>query len=98
MKAKLALALLGSVVLAGCALTPEQYETTPVVVQTAQGPVTCQLYRLDQVTWDRAIHRPDAMAVATADTLCRNEGARILREGTGGLVQEGSVLRATQPL
>lgn len=98
MKAKLALALAGTALIAGCNITPEQYETTPVVLSTAQGPVTCQLYQLDQVTWDRAIHRPNAMSVETADTLCRNAGARILGEGTGWLVQDGNVLRAAQPL
>lgn len=98
MNAKPAFALLGAAMLAGCAITPEQYESTPVVISTAQGPVTCQLYTLEQVTWDRAIHRPDAMGVDTADTLCRNEGARILRDGTTGLVQDGNVLRETRPL
>lgn len=98
MKAALALGILGTVLLAGCAITPEQYETTPIVISTAQGPVTCQLYTLEQVTWDRSIHRPNAMSVDTADALCRNEGARIIRDGTTGLVQEGNVLRETRPL
>lgn len=98
MKAKLALTVVGTMLVTGCAITPEQYETTPVVLSTAQGPVTCQLYTLEQVTWDRSIHRPNAMSVDTADALCRNEGNRILRDGTTGLVQEGNVLRETRPL
>ena len=69
----------GAAFVAGC--SPEQMETTPVVVQTAQGPVTCQLYTLSQVTWDRAISHPGAMDVRTADEACRAEGYRILRSG-----------------
>ena len=70
-------AIAGAFLLSGC--TPEQMETTPVVVQTAQGPVTCQLYTLRQVTWDRAINHPGTMDVKTADNVCRNEGYRILK-------------------
>lgn len=62
--------------LAACALDPRDYETTPVVVETAAGPVTCQLYTKEQVIWDRAIARPESMDVATADNLCRQEGVR----------------------
>ncbi|MFV0302039.1 MAG: hypothetical protein ACK5IP_14395 [Paracoccus sp. (in: a-proteobacteria)] len=64
--------------LAACSLDPHDYETTPVVVQTAAGPVTCQLYTHEQVTWDRAISRPNSMDVETADNLCRQEGTRQL--------------------
>lgn len=74
-----AAALAAVAVTAGC--TPEQMETTPVVVQTAQGPVTCQLYTLRQVTWDRAIGHPNSMDVKTADAACRAEGYRILNGG-----------------
>jgi hypothetical protein len=63
-------------VLSGC-LDPKSMETAPVQVSTAQGVVTCQLYRRDRVLWDRAIHRPDAMSVATADQICQAEGERI---------------------
>ena len=63
-------------VLSGC-LDPESLETAPVQVSTAQGVVTCKLYRRDRVLWDRAIHRPDAMSVATADQICQAEGQRI---------------------
>lgn len=75
----IAAALTGATLMSGC--TPEQFETTPVVVQTAQGPVTCQLYTLRQVTWDRAINHPGGMDVKTADNVCRAEGARILKGG-----------------
>lgn len=74
-----AAALAAVAVTAGC--TPEQMETTPVVVQTAQGPVTCQLYTLRQVMWDRAIGHPNGMDVKTADAACRAEGYRILNGG-----------------
>ncbi len=78
MYAKTSIALLAGVTLAACSLNPTDYETTPVVVQSEAGPVTCQLYTLDQVTWDRSISRPNNMDVATADQLCRNEGTRLL--------------------
>ena len=75
--------LIGTVAaLSACAPTPEQFETTPVIVQSAQGTVTCQLYTLSQVTWDRSIGRPATMDVRTADTICRNEGQRIIDGGT----------------
>ena len=61
--------------LSGCA-TPESYETVPVVVETPQGPVTCQLYLRSQVVWDRAIDRPDSMGVTQADNYCIAEGQR----------------------
>lgn len=64
---------------AGCSINPKDYETTPVVVQSAAGPVTCQLYTHDQVTWDRAVSRPGNMSVETADNLCRQEGYRVMR-------------------
>ena len=75
--------MIASVVLlfAACALDPREYETAPVTVQTAAGPVTCQLYTHEQVVWDRAIGRPDSMDVETADALCRNEGRRELSGG-----------------
>lgn len=70
--------MIASVVLlfAACALDPREYETTPVTVQTAAGPVTCQLYTHEQVVWDRATARPENMDVETADELCRQEGQR----------------------
>ena len=61
--------------LSACA-TPENYETTPVVVQSAQGPVTCQLYTKSIVAWDRAIDRPAKMSVKAADEICQAEGRR----------------------
>lgn len=77
----------GAAVLAGCSLNPKDYETTPVVVQSAAGPVTCQLYTHEQVTWDRSINRPGNMSVTTADELCRQEGYRVMRgESTAAAV------------
>ena len=62
--------------LAGCVVTPEEYETTPVKVQTSAGTVTCQLYTKELVTWDRAIDRPASMTVQQADAICKEEGRR----------------------
>lgn len=74
------IAALSAVTLAtGCA-DPQNYETPPVIVQTAKGPVTCQLYTKRLVLWDRSIDRPDAMGVQEADNICRAEGKR---EGSG---------------
>ena len=68
------------VVLAGCSPSPEDLETTPVKVQTPKGEVTCQLYRQDRVTWDRAINFPATkMSVPEADGYCRQEGQRRLK-------------------
>ncbi|WP_037306789.1 hypothetical protein [Ruegeria halocynthiae] len=66
--------------LAACIPSPEDLETTPVKVQTPKGEVTCQLYRQDRVTWDRAINFPAAkMSVPEADAFCRQEGQRRLK-------------------
>lgn len=66
--------------LAACIPTPEELETTPVKVQTPKGEVTCQLYRHDRVTWDRAINYPaNKMSVPEADAYCRQEGLRRLK-------------------
>ncbi|MFS4438423.1 hypothetical protein ACMA5I_09415 [Paracoccaceae bacterium GXU_MW_L88] len=67
-----ALVALG-LVLAACS-SPEAYETEPVVVNTAAGPVTCQLYTRTLHSWDRSIDRPESMDVDTADAICRKEG------------------------
>ena len=64
-------------ILAGC-LSPEGYESEPVQLQTAQGPVICQLYTRDRALWDRAIHRPQTMTVQTADAIRMAEGERQL--------------------
>ena len=65
--------------LSACIPSPEQLETTPVKVQTPKGVVTCQLYRQDRVTWDRAIDFPAIkMSVPEADNYCRQEGLRRL--------------------
>ncbi len=60
----------------GACTSPEDFESDPVTVETSQGPVTCQLYTRTSTTWDRAIDRPDAMSVSTADRICKNEGNR----------------------
>ena len=78
MMLKLALPLLTVLIafgLAGC-VSPEDFETEPVRIQTAQGVVTCQLYTRERVLWDRAINRPETMSVAMADQVCQAEGKR----------------------
>lgn len=68
------------VTLSACVPSPEDLETTPVKVQTPKGVVTCQLYRHDRVTWDRAIDFPATkMSVPEADNYCRQEGQRRLK-------------------
>ena len=59
-----------------CALSPKDYESEPVEVQTPSGIVTCQLYTSDLVVWDRAIQRPESMSVTAADDICIEEGER----------------------
>ena len=67
-------------VLTACIPSPEDLETTPVKIQTPKGEVTCQLYRQDRVTWDRAINYPGTkMTVPEADAYCRQEGQRRLK-------------------
>lgn len=66
-----------SVALAGC-VSPQALETEPVTLKTPKGVVTCQLYTLDQVTWDRATAWPKGLTAEKADRLCREEGARRL--------------------
>ncbi|MGV6802890.1 MAG: hypothetical protein ACWA49_01700 [Ruegeria sp.] len=66
--------------LTGCIPTPRELESTPVKVQTPKGVVTCQLYRLDRVDWDRAIDFPATkMSVPEADAYCQQEGQRRLK-------------------
>ena len=82
MYAKFALAAATVATLSACNITPEQYETQPVLAASPAGPVTCQIYTHEQVTWDRSINRPNSMSVTTADNLCRQEGHRIMKGGT----------------
>lgn len=93
MKIKLAMLAVAAGLVSACSIEPENFETKPVIVTTAAGDVTCQLYTYERVTWDRSVSRPGNMSVETADTICRNEGARIMQEGLQGLLDEGSVLR-----
>ena len=64
--------------LTGC-IDPADYETAPVTVETAKGPVVCQLYRKRQVIWDEAISIPPGMSIKEGDQICINEGKRRLR-------------------
>ena len=76
MKRGLTLATLAAaaLTLAGCVSSPEQYESTPVQIQTDQGVVVCQLYTKERVLWDRSIMRPSGMSVEAADEICRDAG------------------------
>ncbi|WBU56895.1 hypothetical protein [Paracoccus sediminicola] len=74
-------AVAAAVLVAGCDITPTNFETTPVRVDTKQGPVICQLYTQAQVAWDRAVDRPESMDVETADEICRTEGERVQEGG-----------------
>ncbi|SLN37526.1 hypothetical protein ROA7450_01797 [Roseovarius albus] len=65
-----------AVVLSGCSIDPQKYETTPVKVNSSKGVVTCQLYTKERVLWDRSIGRPNSMSVQEADNICRAEGER----------------------
>ena len=69
--------------LGACSLDPRAYESTPVTVDTAAGPVQCQLYTDSIQAWDRAISRPGTMSVQAADQICLNEGYR-RKNGGGG--------------
>lgn len=92
MSAKMLLILAGGLALSACSLDPRAYETTPVVVDTAAGPVTCQLYTHEQVTWDRATARPASMDVETADNICRAEGQRELSGPTAAPAEAEMVI------
>ena len=76
----MAVAVASAVLLQGC-IDPKDYESEPVRVETPKGIVTCQLYTLNRVTWDRAIHRPENMTVAEADRVCVAEGTRLAGKG-----------------
>lgn len=80
---QLTIATLGVAALAACSIDPKDYESDPVVVETAQGPVVCQLYTQNIVRWDRAIRRPDTMGVTEGDNTCLREGER-RREAASG--------------
>jgi hypothetical protein len=66
----------GGMTLAGCMPTPAGLASTPVVIETPEGQVTCQFYLDDVVLWDNAIAQPEGMGEATADAYCVREGER----------------------
>lgn len=66
--------------LAAC-ISPADFESEPVSVETPHGPVMCQLYTRERLDWDRAIDRPESMSVQVADEVCRAEGQRIAKGG-----------------
>ncbi len=67
-------------ILSAC-VSPAAFESAPVQVQTAQGVVTCQLYTIDMVEWDRSVARPEGMTVEQADQICINKGYEVAQAG-----------------
>ena len=65
--------------LVGC-IDPVNFETDPVKVSTGKGDVICQLYRLDDITWDRAISVPAGMSIKTGDALCKQRGELLINQ------------------
>jgi len=84
------------IMLTACAPNPVDFESSPVVLQTSEGPVTCQLYRADMVVWDRAIDRPDTMSVETGDNLCKQAGVE-RRDRVPTAAQPTAALPLTAP-
>lgn len=74
------LASFGAVALAGCVQNPQNFETVPVTLKTPKGKVTCQLYNLETVLWDRAISKSAGLSDHEADQYCRTEGYRIIQQ------------------
>ena len=64
------------VAVSGCVRS--SYESTPVVVKTPKGDVTCQLYTAERVQWDQAIAKPESMSKREADNICIAKGAKQL--------------------
>ena len=77
--AKLFVLILATSLLAGC-INQEDFATEPVRVNTANGQVVCQLYRLDNLTWDEAISVPRGMTIEAGDAIRKNKGFEILEE------------------
>jgi hypothetical protein len=69
---KIGFALVSVAVVAAC--TPKSFESEPVMVQTPEGAVTCQLYTKSLTDWDRSVDHPATMSVAVADSYCKREG------------------------
>lgn len=77
---KMNVSALGALVLAAmvsAACTPQELESTPVPVETPKGKVICQLYTLEMVYWDRAVHVPAGMTPDEADQICRAKGEEL---------------------
>ena len=62
--------------LTGCSIDHRAFETAPVYVARPEGIVTCQLYTMRSVLWDRAIKVPEGMLITTGDSICHTEGLR----------------------
>ena len=80
MKRYLAMSMLAAVALSGC--TKESLRSTPVTVDTPEGPVVCQLYTHEWVLWDEATSYPPSLTRESADQVCLDEGARVRKAGT----------------
>lgn len=64
----------------GC-VTKNDLTSQPVVVETALGPVVCQLYTLEQTLFDTSVQHPVGMSTEAANEICKKEGVRILNGG-----------------
>lgn len=78
---KYAFLAIGLLTLSACSPNPADHVTPTVAVESASGPVTCQLYRRDMVMWDHAVARPTGMSNDAANDICRAEGQR-QKDGT----------------
>ncbi|MDB6178769.1 hypothetical protein PAF17_14825 [Paracoccus sp. Z330] len=74
---KIAMAAMATAFIAAC--SPKSFESAPVTVETAQGPVICQLYTKSLGDWDRSVSRPEGMSLETADQVCVAEGQREMK-------------------
>lgn len=75
MKRCLAVSMLAVVALSGC--TKESMRSTPVTVQTPEGPVICQLYTRELLWWDEATSYPPSLTQEAANQACKEEGQRL---------------------
>lgn len=76
MQKSLTLLLVSATVISGCSRAA--YESTPIITETDEGAVTCQLYTGPTTDWDQAVDFPATMEKEKANEICRDVGSRIL--------------------
>jgi hypothetical protein len=64
----------GTLLLSACVPLPSSVASTPVTVETPQGPVVCQFFLPDIVLWDMSNDRPATMTKEEADKICIEAG------------------------